>query len=588
MIIKNVRLLKNSLNLLTISERKKLYRFVPVTLVMGILDLIGIVLLGTLGTLAFRIISTDSKPTRLELIINDLFNSNIETLNLTLIIAFSAILILMLKTLIQAIFNQKFNRYMAILESRIASDLLNQLVHSDFKKINKYNLSDYQYVLMIGINRLTVNVLTNTINLINDLLSTILMSIFAFYASPIAFLSAVLIFGLIYKLINKKIINRARKLGEESVAYQKNTNAVFQEILNAIKEIKVYNKEEYAVKQFQINKLSQTLTLQRMAWLNGLIKYVLEIGILVIGLVVVFVLILTTDIRKAVTVLTVFLAVAFRMIPNIQRIQNSGILFTSAHSATAQLFDMLKLFEKGRDNKKYLTYPSEIKKISLKNISYKHTEEDRNYLFKNLNITIEKGKILGIIGPSGVGKSTLIDIIARLLPPTNGIVSYFDENGCKVETNQAIKIGYVTQNSSLFGKNIFENVVFDNQFGENEKKRVVKLANKLNLNYIIKKGNLKSARQLKNDGTNISGGERQRISLMRAVYSDPSIYIFDEPTSALDSKNAEVIVKILQELKQDKILIVVTHSVSLKKYCDQILEMQDNKFKIINVRNKLK
>ena len=555
---------------------------------MGILDLIGIVLLGTLGTLAFRIISTDTKPTRLELIINDLFNSSFETLNLTLIVAFSAILILMVKTFIQAIFNLKFNRYMAILESRIASDLLNELVHSDFKKINKYNLSDYQYVLMIGINRLTVNVLTNTINLINDLLSTILMSIFAFYASPIAFLSAVLIFGLIYKLINKKIINRARKLGEESVNYQKNTNAVFQEILNAIKEIKVYNKEEYAVTQFQINKLSQTLTLQRMAWLNGLIKYILEIGILVIGLVVVFVLILTTDVRKAVTVLTVFLAVAFRMIPNIQRIQNSGILFTAGYSATVQLFDMLKLFEKGEDKRKDLTYPYEIKSISLDNISYKHSEEHRKYLFKNLNLTIEKGKILGIIGPSGVGKSTLIDIIARLLPPTSGTISYFDENGHKIEAKRAIKIGYVTQNSSLFGKNIFENVVFDNQYGKNEKKKVINLANKLNLNYILKQGNFRSARQFKNDGTNISGGERQRISLMRAVYSNPSIYIFDEPTSALDSRNAEVIVKLLQELKRDKILIVVTHSQSLKKFCDQILEMHEGKFKVIQVRNKTK
>jgi ABC-type bacteriocin/lantibiotic exporter with double-glycine peptidase domain len=558
------------------------------TILMGILDLIGIVLLGTLGTLAFRIISSDNKPTRLEVIINDIFNSNFETLNITLIVAFSAILILMVKTLIQAIFNQRFNRYMAVLESRIASDLLGLLVHSDFKKINKYNLSDYQYVLMIGINRLTVNVLTNSINLINDLFSTILMCIFAFYASPVAFISAVLIFGLIYKFINKRIISRARLLAEESVTYQKNTNAISQEILNAIKEIKVYNKEEYAVRQFQINKLSQTLTLQRLAWLNGLIKYVLEIGILVIGLVVVFVLILTTDIRKAVTVLTIFLAVAFRMIPNIQRIQNSGILFTAGHSATAQLFDMLNLFEKGKNKEKEATYPSEINSISLDNVSYRHSDERRNYLFKNLNLTIEKGKVIGIMGPSGVGKSTLIDIIARLIPPTNGTISYFDENGRKVESRQAIKIGYVTQNSSLFGKNIFENVIFDNQFEKHETNIVEILAKKLNLSYILKQGNLKLTRQLKNDGTNISGGERQRISLMRAVYSNPSIYIFDEPTSALDSKNADVIVKLIQELKRDKIVIVVTHSKDLKKFCDQILEMQDGKFKLTQFRNKIK
>lgn len=586
--IRNFRLLKKSLSILTTPERNKLFSFVPLTIIMGILDLIGIVLLGTLGTLAFRIISSDNKPTRLEVIINDLFNSNFEALNLTLIVAFSAILILMVKTLIQAIFNQKFNRYMAVLESRIASDLLSELVHSDFKKINKYNLSDYQYVLMIGINRLTVNVLTNSINLINDLFSTLLMSIFAFYASPAAFLSAVLIFGLIYKLINKRIISRARKLGEESVAYQKNTNAVFQEILNAIKEIKVYNKEEYAVEQFQVNKLSQTLTLQRMAWLNGLIKYILEIGILLIGLVVVFVLILTTDIRKAVTVLTIFLAVAFRMIPNVQRIQNSGILFTAGHSATAQLFDMLNLFENGKHKKKEAAYPSEIKSITLENIGYKHSEEGRNYLFKNLNLTIEKGKILGIIGPSGVGKSTLIDIIARLLTPTSGTISYLDENRRKVESKQTIRIGYVTQNSSLFGKNIFENVIFDNKFGKHEKNKVEVLAKKLNLSYILKQGNFKSTRQLKNDGTNISGGERQRISLMRAVYSNPSIYIFDEPTSALDSKNADVILKLLQELKRDKIVIVVTHSNNLKKFCDQILEIQEGKYKVIQLRNKTK
>jgi ABC-type multidrug transport system fused ATPase/permease subunit len=543
---------------------------------MGLLDLVGIILLGTLGTLAFKIISNDDKPTRLELIINDFFNSNFSTLKLTIYLALAAILVLMLKTLIQAFFSYKFNDLMARIEARIASNLVSNLIHSDFKRINKYNLSDYQYTLMIGINRLTVNVLTNSINLINDLFSTLLMSIFALYASPWAFLSAILLFGVIYIFINKKIINKARQLGEESVLFQKNSNATFQEILNAIKEIKVYNKEEYAVSKFQHNKLSQTLTLQKMAWLNGLIKYVLEIGILLIGLVVILALILTTEARQAVTVLTIFLAIGFRMIPNIQRIQNSGILFTAGHSATVHLFEMLKLFKGGPGVKNNLKKFTEIEMIKLKDVGFKHSDKGK-YLFQGISLNIKKGEILGIIGPSGAGKSTLIDLIVRLQTPSKGRITFLDENGKSIKTNQPIKIGYVTQTSSLFGKNLFENVIFGSRYSLQDKNKVIELARKMNLQNLLKRQDLKSNSQLKNDGTNVSGGERQRISLIRSVYYQPSIYVFDEPTSALDAKNAQITINLLKEIKKDKIVIIVSHSKEIIGYCDRVLKINNGK-----------
>ena len=214
----------------------------------------------------------------------------------------------------------------------------------------------------------------------------------------------------------------------------------------------------------------------------------------------------------------------------------------------------------------------------FKNINFTHFESEK-IIFNNLNLKIDKNCFVGIFGSSGIGKSTFFDLFSGILPPTDGkiiIDKNYTLNKDNIKSWQNL-IGYMPQDAMILEGSLIENIAFGQDTKNVNFKNIESSINGANLNHFI--SNLKDADnlQLGERGLKISGGERQRISLARTLYTKPQILLLDEVTSALDQKNENEILKTIYNLKNTT-KILISHKKESLKYCDKIYELRDKNF----------
>ena len=196
---------------------------------------------------------------------------------------------------------------------------------------------------------------------------------------------------------------------------------------------------------------------------------------------------------------------------------------------------------------------------------------------QNVNIEISKGTSVGIIGRSGAGKSTLVDIILGLLKPKSGQIIIDGENMDKKKTIWQTQIGYVPQNIYLLDDTIKNNIIFGINEEDTDEILLAEVIEMAQLKNLINSlpDNIHSI--VGNRGAKLSGGEKQRIGIARALYNKPKIMILDEATSSLDIDNENKILNEIYQSKKDKTLIIISHRNNTVKYCDSIYVMENGK-----------
>lgn len=553
---------------------------VPISVLLGLLDLVGVILLGTVGTLAFKVVSSDTKPTRLEVLFESILPSNLSGVSLALVVALMAIFVLGSKTIFQALINFRYINFLARLESDLASKLYGKIMRAQASELNSNKYSEYQYALTNGANRAVTGVIQSTISLVSDTLTTIFMAILAFYASPIAFLTSFLIFGMTYYLINGPIHKKSLKYGESATNIYVSLTERLLENFRGIKEVKVYRKEQEMIKRFDLEKRELSQISQRINWISSISRYFFEISILLAGVGITAVLVATTDMRRTVTAVVIFMAIGYRLIPNIQRIQSAFVSLRIAEGSTSIFFEII---DKHPGNEAtditasdYLS-DSDFEFIELQDVYFVYPNGTKRETLSNISVLIKKNSTLAIVGESGSGKTTLADIIAGINQPSSGAI-YFN-NGDKLNRHQIFRpsTGYVSQAAALFGENIYENIAFGSTSTEIDKKKIDRILNSLNLSFLTNDEFKHDRNHIRSDGTNLSGGEKQRIAIARVQYADSQLVVFDEPTSALDEENKIKVIEYIKSISGIKTVIVVTHSLDLLDLCESVLEISNGR-----------
>jgi ABC-type multidrug transport system fused ATPase/permease subunit len=561
---------KISFSYLTPLEKKKIYLIIVSLIFLSFLDLAGVILLGTVATLTFNLVTADSAPTRFELLFQDFFPETISREALLSVIFGIAVVLLLTKTVAQAAFSFKLGKFLAGIESRLSKQLFRQMLHSDVNTLSNSKFSEYHYALMTGSNRYSNGVIGSTVYLISDAATTLLMGLIAVLASPIASISSILIFTLSYFIFNGPINKLAVKYGEQTRETYLKTTESLMESLNGIREIKVYKKENIFIEGFNLSKDQQSSLNQKVLWLNGLIRYILEIAILVSGVVAAVVLVLTTDLKHAITVVTVLLVIGFRLIPNIQRLQNS---LNSLRLSRASTEELISLINKLNNPLPVMSSgQGALISIEVKDLCYSYGEIS---VLRNINFNLPAGSLLVIIGESGSGKSTLIDIISGLVKPLSGKLVFKVKSENRFRSIDNFPLSYITQSSSLFGSDLYENIAFEKSIQKDKKLRIDDILKFLQLEKLsLRNFSNDDQNMIRSDNSNLSGGERQRISVARAIYFDNDIVLMDEPTSALDEENTKRIFDFILKLKNDKTVIISTHSLELLSIADFVLEIK--------------
>ena len=397
-------------------------------------------------------------------------------------------------------------------------------------------------------------------------------------------LFAILIFGSCYGLV---ILIFKKHLKASSHTYSKesnNTIKILSESLGGIRDILIDDTQEIYCKSY--NK-SDRLTRHAQAvalFISSSPRYIIEsLGMLLIAWLA-YSLSENANggVMNSISSLGFLALGAQRLLPVMQQIYSSWAGIKGGEQSLVDVIGLLNQpisYGMGQKEVQRMEFK---RSLELRNISFTYSSA-LPYVFENLNLNIKKGERIGIIGPTGSGKSTFIDIIMGLLSPISGQL-YVD--GKSVDSKDIRPwqrlIAHVPQAIFLADTSIIENIAFGVSKDKISLEKVKRAAEKAQLADFIERSPGGYSALVGERGIRLSGGQRQRIGIARALYKESDILIFDEATSALDDVTERAVMKVLDGLSENLTLLIVAHRLTTLRNCQKILEMNKNKINIFN------
>jgi ABC-type multidrug transport system fused ATPase/permease subunit len=408
----------------------------------------------------------------------------------------------------------------------------------------------------------------------------ILLGIFVFLVylltiPTLAIVSLSFILGSIYYFLIKKKI---KSWGKNRQILEEDRIKFMQEGFSFLKEINFFKRHDFFLNRFQDKNEKFYRIYINFNFFNSLPRYVFELfTIVLIGFVFFFLLIEGVENDEIIKILALFFAASFRIIPSVYRIFSSLQNLKYTQSAT----DVLHLDFKNLSEKNILKNENKLKFKNKIEFSIKEFKHDNNLNFKiqNFNLEIKKNQKIGIIGRSGSGKSTVLDLFSCVITDPETSIKI---DGKTISKNEYVSwqklIGLIPQNISILNDTLKQNILFGlkDKVNDDYIRDILKISN---LDRLLSRLPSGIDYNISEKGANLSGGEIQRIGIARALIFNPDILIFDEATSALDTFTENEILQDINSLP-NKTMLMISHRMSTLKYCDKIYHLEDGR--IIN------
>jgi len=383
---------------------------------------------------------------------------------------------------------------------------------------------------------------------------------------------------LAYGLLFYRIAGpRFQRWGKKSQIVEGQMIKTITESLGSIRDIKLLNINQYMHRIFalQTNDLAKYITRastsQHIPRLSVETLVILGFAGLVFGLIIV-----KGSLEDAVSTIGLFAMASLRLMPSTNRILTGASDLKNRLAAVDLLYDDLISSRHDRDqnfSSSYngaLTYKNEIR---ITDLTFSYSEIGDGAV-KNINLSIQRGRSIGIVGPSGGGKSTLLDLLLGLLTPQQGNITV---DGTDIRTDIGAwqkHIGYVPQSIYLVDETLRHNIAFGVDGDKIDENRISVAVERSNLHSVIDELEHGLETRLGEAGTRLSGGQRQRVAIARALYRDPDVLVFDEATSSLDIETEREVIATIERLKGAKTIIIISHKLSIVGNCDTIAFME--------------
>ena len=429
------------------------------------------------------------------------------------------------------------------------------------------------------VHHLTIGYMGSVINIITEIMLIILLIGFLLFLQTNTTIIVLIITALISYTIFSVLKKKISSLGVDRENYNYNNLKNIIQALGGIKEIKIFQKENEIVNNFKVNSAK----LQNVNWLisfyNDIPKIFFELIAVCSFLVILYLFVnLGYSFSIIISYFVIIFAIFIRVMPSTNKLLVSLVNATVNKKSVTVIYDELKQ-DSIMNKTNTITNDPEISfnsKIEIQNLSFKYGPEEKN-IIQNVNLHINKGEIIGVIGETGSGKTTFVDSLIGLLEPTEGNIISDGRNIKLNKTHWFKKIGYVPQNIYLNDESIKSNIAFTTNMKLIDENKVIDAAKKSKLLKLVQNKKNKLDFRVGERGNMLSGGQKQRLGIARALYNKSEILVLDEFTSALDEITENEIMNEISLLKGEKTIILSTHKSSILKYCDKIFDVKNNK-----------
>lgn len=579
--LKNYRYLLDVYHLLLNSDRRKLQALAILQFVFSILDLLGLLLIGVVTSLGLSIISSIPIPNSLVFIFDlPLFNLlSIE--RIIFLLATIAGVLLILKTVANTIITRKVVGFLSLREAQLSSEYIRHVTACS----PKWQLSKSpQYisgVAMEGANSAITVGLSQIVNLVVESFSIVILLVGISTFDPSITVPGLLFF-LISAFVTLRFLSlRTRNAGKENYFLKISSSETIKNLIAGSREIYVSNSQEIITTQFREQRISNYKAIRTKALTSAIPKFVSEITMVLGAFFIGILQFAVKDARDAITGIVLFVALSSRVLPSLLRVQNAILEIRGSTEATLNFLAEFNLAKVSAAQFSAHTIDTEITEdfhaeIEIRDVSANH-EDQSNFKISDINLKIQAGEFIAIIGPSGAGKTTLVDVVLGIIPPSTGKAKISGQPATFAMELWPNKIRYVPQDVQLISGSILENIVWPSTSSSASESEIQSLLSTVELLTWVQSLPNGVHTQLNSQASNISGGQKQRIGLARALYCSPSILVLDESTSSLDSKTEYEIVRNIIEKRSEMTRVIIAHRLSTIQNADRILYMESGR-----------
>lgn len=567
--------LAQSLNLLTANEKKKTLLIVLIQTLLGILDLIGVALIGILAALTISGIESQKPGNRVSRFL-EITNLDSYTFQFqALMLAILATILFVSRTIISVYFTRRILHFLSRRGAEISATAMEKHISRSLQEINTRTVQETIYLLTVGIIVVTLGILGTLMILATDLILLLVMMFGLFIVNPIIALISLSLFSIIGVALYFLLGKRAKELGELNAHLSVSNSLEIQNSILSYREMYVKSRRKYFIDNFKGTRFALANVLAEVQFLPNISKYVIESSVIVTSTVICAVQFLISDSHNAIATLSVFLAAGSRITPALMRMQQGAIQLKGSLATAAPTLIFLKELE-GIESAQVVSRDLDIKhlgfsaNVSISNVDFKYPGSNE-VLIEDFSLEIRAGDKVALVGTSGVGKSTLMDLILGILKPDSGEIMISGMQPHEAISRWPGALSYVPQDIYIIAGTVRENIVLGYSRTEIGDAAIESAVVKSQLSDYVQSLNHGIDSELQENGRDLSGGQKQRIGIARALITNPQLLLLDEATSSLDGQTELSLSDSISGLENHVTVIAIAHRLSTIMHYNKIV-----------------
>ena len=581
--------LRKLIDLLTPPEKKRALLLLILTLIMAFLEMLGVA-----SILPFIAVLVNPQLIETNLFFSYLYeitslfgvSNNKEFL---FVLGITVFIFLMFSLGFRALTTYAQLRFCLMREYSIGKRLIEGYLHQPYSWFLNKNSSDFGKTILSEINYVLHESIIPIINLISQGAVVIMLLILLIIVDPLLAINVGLVLSISYGgifLLMKNILSRS---GSERLKANEERFTIVTEAFNSIKEIKFGSIEKIYVNRFKKPAESFAKNQSLAKIISQVPRYFIEAvafgGMILLVLVL---MIKSGSFEKIIPIIALYAFAGYRLMPALQVVYISATTLRFSYAGLNSLHKELTNLNTNKKEQDKTSVIKLIKAIKLNNVNF-HYPNSKNLILKGINLTIPAYSKVGIVGSTGSGKTTMIDLILGLLDSQDGTLSVDDNIITSTNKRSWQKIiGYVPQEIYLSNASMAENIAFGievKNINQSSLERAAKIANLHD--FIINELPQGYKTSIGERGVRLSGGQCQRIGIARALYHNPQVLILDEATSALDNLTEQAVMEAVNNLGSKFTIILIAHRLSTVKNCDKIVVLENGTLKAQGTYNEL-
>ena len=561
-------------------SKKKLPIIFALYLFSTLFELFG---LSLLGSFVILILNYNSENYFLFKFIGNFIEINFDRYGLIIINSFLLFFIFLIKAFFGIYMNYLVSKFVNQKIALLRFLLLDKFLRMSYSIYLSKHSSDFIISISSYVGRYGL-VLQNLLRMASDSLITLVIFIFLFLLNPIIMINLIFVLTLIIIIYYKFYLFKLKNLGRDTNLQQKNLYKLINEGIEGLKEIRILGISKFFINN--VKKSSEYISKNEIALsvISSAPRYLIELLLTTFVVSsIIMAIFFNYSLEIIIPTLAIFTLASIRILPMVYQFVNSYSIILFSSDGVEKLYEDFK-FHNSEINESN-NYRQQLKnneienlnKIELINIFYKYPSSEK-YILNNVNFKIHKGDSIGIVGKSGEGKTTFVDVLLKLLEIEKGKIEYNSKelNETNIE-NWRSKIAYLPQQVFLINDTITSNIALGLSKEEINFNKIKKAISYAQLDSFLE--NLPNGLNtfIGERGIRMSGGQRQRMALARAFYFDKEVIILDESTSSLDKNTENEILERIKLLKNTKTLIVIAHRETTVSHCDTIIKIENGK-----------